>query len=56
MPDSAQKPKDAMGPESFTFQPTEARYVKLDMTKLRKSRYFDKYTAGMAEIEVLRAE
>lgn len=49
-----QKPKDALGPESFAFAPTLARYLKVDMTKLRKSRYFEKFTAGFAEIEVMR--
>ena len=51
-----QKPKDATEPERFKFDPAMARFVKVDMTCLRKSRYFGKYTAGFAEIEVLRSE
>jgi hypothetical protein len=49
-----QKPKDILGPEIFQFRPQEARYVKVEASKLRKTRYFGKYAMQLAEIEVIR--
>ena len=33
-----------------------ARYIRLEVTKMRKTRYFGKYAAQLAEIEVRRQE
>jgi len=32
------------------------RFVKVEITRLRKTRYFGKYAAQLAEIEVVRTE
>jgi hypothetical protein len=49
------KPRDVTGPESFSFNPRPARFVKVEVTRLRKTRYFGKFAAQLAEIEVHRA-
>ncbi|MEI7731183.1 MAG: discoidin domain-containing protein [Verrucomicrobiota bacterium] len=54
MPAEDAKPKDAVGPESFRFAPCAVRYVKVECSRLRKSRYFGKHTMQLAEVEVLR--
>jgi hypothetical protein len=51
---SEQKPKDITGPESFTLKTQSVRYIKVVATKLRKTRYFEKYAMQLAEIEVVR--
>ena len=53
MPKPDQKPKNVLGPETFAFAPQQARFVKVSASKLRKSRYFGRYTMQLAEIEVL---
>ena len=53
--DSNRKPADVTGPESFSFNPRPVRYVKVEITRLRQTRYFGKYAAQFAEIEVHRA-
>jgi alpha-L-fucosidase 2 len=54
--DSGRKPKDVTGPERFEFAPRSFRYVKIEATRLRKTRYFGKYAMQLAEIEVVRAD
>jgi len=49
-----QKPKDVTGPERFDLNGRMARYIRLDASKLRKTRYFGKYALQLAEIEVIR--
>jgi hypothetical protein len=53
-PDSNRKPADVTGSESFSFNPRPARFVKVEATRLRQTRYFGKYAAQLAEIEVIR--
>jgi len=53
--DSDRKPKDVTGPEVFAFEPKSVRYVKVEATRLRKTRYFGKYAMQLAEIEVVLA-
>ena len=53
MPKPDQKPKEVLGPETFAFAPQQARFVKVSASKLRKSRYFGRYTMQLAEIEIL---
>jgi hypothetical protein len=55
-PDSDRKPRDVTGPESFGFSVRPVRFVKVEITRLRKTRYFGKYAAQLAEIEVVRTE
>jgi hypothetical protein len=50
-----QKPKDITGPEVFDFAPQPARFIKIEASKLRKTRYFGKYAMQLAEIEVIRS-
>ena len=52
--DSDLKPQDVTGPESFNFSPRFVRFVKVETTRLRKTRYFKKYAMQLAEIEVVR--
>ncbi|MCL5282768.1 MAG: discoidin domain-containing protein [Planctomycetes bacterium] len=54
--DSDRKTKDVTGPERFDFEPRSFRYVKVESTRLRKTRYFGKYAMQLAEIEVVRGE
>jgi hypothetical protein len=54
--DSERKAKDVTGPERFDFEPCTFRYVKVEATRLRKTRYFGKYALQLAEIEVVRAD
>jgi hypothetical protein len=49
------KPRDVTGPESFSFNPRPVRFVKIEITRLRQTRYFGKYATQIAEIEVHRA-
>ncbi len=45
------------GPETFEFDQKSVRYVKVECTRLRKTRYFGgKFAMQLAEIEVVRAE
>ncbi len=53
--DSGRKPRDVTGPEVFEFEQKSVRYVKVEATRLRKTRYFDKYAMQLAEIEVVLA-
>jgi hypothetical protein len=53
--DSDRKPKDVTGPEVFEFEQKSVRYVKVEATRLRKTRYFGKYAMQLAEIEVVQA-
>jgi hypothetical protein len=53
--DSNRKPSDVTGPESFQFSERPVRFVKVEVTRLRQTRYFGKYAAQLAEIEVVRA-
>lgn len=55
-PDSDLKPWDVLGPERFEFGPRPVRHIKVEVTKLRKTRYFGKHAACLAEIEVVRAD
>ncbi len=55
-PDSDRKPRDVTGPESFSFGLRSVRFVKVEITRLRKTRYFGQHAAQLAEIEVIRAE
>jgi len=50
------KPADVTGPERFAFNARPVRYIKVEATKLRKTRYFGKHAACLAEIEVVRAD
>ncbi|MBM3858807.1 MAG: discoidin domain-containing protein [Verrucomicrobia bacterium] len=50
------KPADVTGPEQFKFGARPVRYVKLEVTKLRRTRAFAKHAACLAEIEVLRSD
>jgi len=43
------------GPESFAFSPRPLRFVKVEITRLRQTRYFGKFAAQLAEIEAVRA-
>ncbi|MGE5294044.1 MAG: glycosyl hydrolase family 95 catalytic domain-containing protein [Solirubrobacterales bacterium] len=55
--DSERKPKDVTGPETFEFDQKSVRYVKVECTRLRKTRYFSgKFAMQLAEIEVVRAD
>lgn len=55
--DSERKPKDVTGPETFEFDQKSVRYVKVECTRLRKTRYFGgKFAMQLAEIEVVRAD
>jgi hypothetical protein len=54
--DSDRKPRDVTGPESFAFGPRPVRFVKVEITRLRQTRYFGKYAAQLAELEVARTE
>ncbi len=54
-PTSDLKPAEVTGPESFSFTPRPARFVKIEATKLRKTRYFGKYALQFAEVEIHRA-
>ena len=54
-PDSDRKPRDVTGPESVSFGPRPVRFVKVEITRLRKTRYFGQYASQLAEIEVVRA-
>lgn len=54
--DANRKPRDVTGPESFPFGPRPVRFAKVEITRLRKTRYFGRYAAQLAEIEVVRAE
>ncbi|MCX7886093.1 MAG: discoidin domain-containing protein [Verrucomicrobiae bacterium] len=56
LPTSDLKPADVTGPERFQFNPRTARHVKLQISKLRKTRTFGRYAACLAEIEVIRAD
>jgi len=53
-PDGDRKPRDVTGPESFSFGQRPVRFVKVEVTRLRKTRYFGKCAAQLAEIEVVR--
>jgi hypothetical protein len=54
--DSDRKPKDVTGPEIFEFDQKSVRYVKVEASRLRRTRYFGgKYAMQLAEIEVVRA-
>ena len=53
--DSDRKPKDVTGPEVFEFDQKSIRYVKVEASRLRKTRYFGKFAMQLAEIEVVRA-
>ncbi len=53
--DSDRKPKDVTGPEVFEFDRKSVRYVKVEATRLRKTRYFGKFAMQLAEIEVVLA-
>lgn len=53
--DSGRKPRDVTGPETFEFEQKSVRYVKVEATRLRKTRYFDKYAMQLSEIEVVLA-
>ncbi len=50
------KPADVTGPESFPFGTRPVRYIKIETTKLRKTRAFGKYAVCLAEIEAIRAD
>jgi len=50
------KPKDVTGPERVEFASRPIRYVKVQITTLRKTRTFGKYAAALAEIEAVRAD
>lgn len=52
--DSNRKPRDVTGPESFPFRLCPVRFVKIEITRLRQTRYFGKYAAQLAEIEVVQ--
>jgi len=54
--DGDRKARDVTGPERFDFAPRSFRYVKVEATRLRKTRYFGKYALQLAEIEVVRAD
>ncbi len=54
--DSDRKAKDVTGPERFDFKPRSFRYVKVEATRLRKTRYFGKYAMQLAEVEVVRTD
>jgi hypothetical protein len=55
--DSDRKPKDVTGPEVFEFDQKSVRYVKVEASRLRRTRYFGgKFAMQLAEIEVVRAE
>jgi hypothetical protein len=54
--DSDRKTRDVTGPERFDFEPRSFRYVKIESTRLRKTRYFGKYAMQLAEVEVIRAD
>ena len=44
------------GPEIFEFDQKAVRYVKVEASRLRRTRYFGgKYAMQLAEIEVVRA-
>ena len=54
---SEQKVRDVLGPERFDCRPRSVRYVRVEATRLRRTRYFaGKYAMQLAEIEVHRAE
>ncbi|MCE5290229.1 MAG: hypothetical protein LLG14_13475, partial [Nocardiaceae bacterium] len=53
--DSGRKPRDVTGPEAFEFEQKSIRYVKVEATRLRRTRYFDKYAMQLSEIEVILA-
>jgi hypothetical protein len=55
-PDTDRKPWDVLGPERFDFRPRPIRFIKVEATKLRKTRYFGKYALQLAEIEAVRAD
>jgi hypothetical protein len=50
------KPADVTGPERFNFPAQPARHLKLEITRLRKTRTFGEYAACLAEIEAVRAD
>jgi hypothetical protein len=50
------KPADVTGPEQFKFNARPVRFIKVEATRLRKTRYFDKHAACLAEIEVVRSD
>jgi alpha-L-fucosidase 2 len=54
--DGDRKPMDVTGPDRFEFAPRSFRFVKVEATRLRKTRYFGKYAMQLAEIEVVRAD
>jgi len=54
--DGDRKPKDVTGPDRFEFAPRSFRFVKIEATRLRKTRYFGKYAMQLAEVEVVRAD
>jgi hypothetical protein len=54
--DGDRKPRDVTGPERFDFAPRAFRFVKVEATRLRKTRYFGKYAMQLAEIEVVRTD
>jgi alpha-L-fucosidase 2 len=54
--DGDRKPMDVTGPDRFEFAPRAFRFVKIEATRLRKTRYFGKYAMQLAEVEVVRAD
>lgn len=50
------KPAEVTGPERFEFGARAVRYLKLEISKLRKTRTFGQYAACLAEIEAVRAD
>jgi hypothetical protein len=50
------KPADVTGPEQFKFNARPVRYIKVEATKLRKTRTFGKHAACLAEIEAVRTD
>jgi hypothetical protein len=45
------------GPERFPLKkPAAVRFVKVEATKLRKTRAFGRYAMQLAEIEAVRAD
>jgi alpha-L-fucosidase 2 len=54
--DGDRKPMDVIGPERFDFTPRALRFVKVEATRLRKTRYFGKYAMQLAEVEVVRVD
>jgi hypothetical protein len=55
-PESDLKPRAYAAAENIDFPARSVRYVRIEVDRIRKTRYFRKYAAQLAEIEVTRAD